>query len=54
MRFYSAYIFRNILYSVSEAFDYYIEYYRTYRRYKLVSPITKIKRLAGKAEALRE
>jgi hypothetical protein len=48
------YVSRNILYFISEASDYYIEYYRTYRRYKLASPIAEIERLAIKAEALRE
>jgi hypothetical protein len=54
MRPYSIYVSRGFFYSVSEAFDYYVEYYRTHRYYKLVSLITEVKRLVFKTEKLRE
>jgi hypothetical protein len=50
----SACVSRYILYSISEASDSYVEYNRTYRRYKLAFPIAEAERLAFKAEDLRE
>jgi hypothetical protein len=54
MRPYSAYVFYYILCFISEASDFYIEYNRIYRRYKLAFPIAEVERLAFKAEDLRE
>jgi hypothetical protein len=54
MRPYSACVSRYILYSISEASNSYVEYNRTHRRCKLVSPIAEVERLASKAEDLRE
>jgi hypothetical protein len=54
IRLYSACVSRYILYSISDAFDSCVEYNRIYRRYKLVFLIAEIKRLAFKAEDLRE
>jgi hypothetical protein len=54
MRPCSACVSRYILYSISEASDSCVEYNRTYRRYKLASPIAEVERLAFKAEDLRE
>jgi hypothetical protein len=54
MRPYSAYVFRYILCFIFEASDSYVEYNRTYRRYKLTSPIAEVERLASKAKDLRE
>jgi predicted transcriptional regulator len=54
MRPYSACVSRRILYQISEASDYCVEYYRTHRQYELASPIAEIERLNSKAEALRK
>jgi hypothetical protein len=39
---------------MSEAFDYYIECYRTHRQCELASPMAEVERLNSKAEVLRE
>jgi phosphoribosylaminoimidazole-succinocarboxamide synthase len=54
MRPCSACVSRLILYQMSDASNYYVEYYRINRRYELASPMVKIKRLGAKADALRE
>jgi hypothetical protein len=54
MRLYSACVFRYILYFISEAFDFCVEYNRTYRRCELASSMAEVERLAFKTEELRE
>jgi hypothetical protein len=54
MRPYSAYISRSLVCSVSHASDYYVEYFRTYRRCELASPIDEVDRLLTKKEKLRD
>jgi hypothetical protein len=54
MRAYSYCSSRNLFYIVSETSEHYAEYYRIYRRCELASPMAEVKRLAFKAEKLRE
>jgi hypothetical protein len=54
MRLYSVYVSRYILYFIFETFDFYVKYNRTYRRYKLASPMAEVERFAFKVKNLRE
>jgi hypothetical protein len=54
MRPYSACASRGLVCSLSDAFDFCIECYRSYRVYKLTSFIAEVKRLASRKEKLKE
>jgi hypothetical protein len=54
MRLCSTYMSRHILCSMSEVLDSCVECNRTHRRCELASPMAEVKRLASKAEDLRE
>jgi hypothetical protein len=53
MRPYSAYISRGLTCSMTPESEYYIKYYRSYRRCELASPMTEVDRLGEKEEKLR-
>jgi hypothetical protein len=53
MRPYSACVSRGLTCLVTPELEHYIECYRSYRRYKLASPIAEVDRLGEKEEKLR-